>query len=478
MNIKAILNSQFGYDEFRGSQAQVIESVLKNQSVLAVMPTGQGKSLCFQLPSVILPGLTLVISPLIALMKDQVDQARDHGLKAAFINSSQKGDERDRVLQKVASGDITLLYVTPERFRKKDFLDVLAGLKVSLFVVDEAHCISEWGHDFRPDFTRLGDYREQLGNPVTLAVTATATQSVQKDILQQLRLPAETVVVNDDIDRPNLSISCLDLHGIESKIRAFIGLHHQYPGSKIVYFSLITSLENFSRELRKLNIPHRVYHGQLPPPVRKRHQQEFLSDAQGIMLATPAFGLGINKPDVRAVIHGEIPGSIEAFYQEVGRAGRDGQPAQGILLYDEDDVTIQMDFLKWANPEPEFVRSVYHLLANNPERVKAEGLDFMRQQLHFYHSRDYRLETALNLLERNGNILGGRPNDGAMEDWTVIEPPQGEWMDVEYHDKRLKGQQRKLLQMVQLTRAEDMKSDILKYFAKDDLLSPPGAGLL
>ena len=467
MNIKAILNSQFGYTEFRGSQVQVIEAVLKNQSVLAVMPTGQGKSLCFQLPSVILPGLTLVISPLIALMKDQVDQARGHGLKAAFINSSQKGDERERVLEKVASGELKLLYVTPERFRKKEFLEVMGRLKISLFVVDEAHCISEWGHDFRPDFTRLGDYRETLGRPVTLAVTATATQSVQHDILKQLRLPDDTTVINDNIDRPNLSISCIDLHGIEGKIRAFVGLHHQIPGAKIVYFSLITSLESFSRELRKLNLPHWVYHGQLPPPLRKRNQSEFLSEEHGLMLATPAFGLGINKPNVRAVIHAEIPGSIEAFYQEIGRAGRDGAPAQGVLLYDEDDATIQMDFLKWANPEPEFIRSVYHLLANNSARVKAEGLDFMRQQLHFYHSRDYRLETALNLLERNGNIQGDSP-----ENWVVIEPPQGEWMDPVYYDKRLKGQQKKLLQMIQLTRAENIKTEILKYFAADETLAP------
>jgi ATP-dependent DNA helicase RecQ len=339
-------------------------------------------------------------------------------------------------------------------------------VEVSLFVVDEAHCISEWGHDFRPDFTRLGDYRKALGEPVTLALTATATPSVQADILKQLHLPSETLQIVDDIDRPQLEISCLDVHGLDAKVRAFVALHHLYVGAKIVYFSLVTSLEAFSRELKKLNLQHSVYHGQLPTSLRKRVQSDFLKDEAAVMLATPAFGLGVHKSDVRAVIHAEVPGSIEAFYQEVGRAGRDGQLAHGILLYDEDDVAIQMDFLKWANPDPGFIHSVYNLIANNPDRVKAEGLEYLRGQLLFYHSRDYRLETAINILERNGCLrMEGE------EMWIALESPSGDFMDEDLFAKRLKGQQKKLLQMVQLTKSPDMKLRILEYFKNDDSLS-------
>ncbi len=466
MNIHEILKTRFGHENFRGAQENIIKTVLSGVSSVVMMPTGQGKSLCFQLPSVVLPGLTLVVSPLIALMKDQVDQACRIGLKAAFINSSQNRDEKEKVLKRVASGQVTLLYVTPERFRKPEIWQVLETLKISLFVIDEAHCISEWGHDFRPDFTRLGDVRSRLGSPVTLAMTATATKEVQKDILKQLHLPPETLIVDEGVRRENLALKTIEVYGEDSKVRSVVGLHHLHPGAKIIYFSLVQSLESFSRALSRLNLSHFIYHGQLPDKLRKQQQEEFLKDPQGLMLATPAFGLGINKSDIRAVIHGEIPGSIEAYYQEAGRAGRDGLPAFGYLLYDEDDVSIQMDFLKWASPEPEFIFRVYRLLEKHVDQVKAGGLDYLRGQLHFYHSRDFRLETALNLLERFGFIEKTKDDN-----WVCIEEPQGELVDERIHALRLKAQQKKLLQMVQLTRSEDMSSTIERYFQDEDTLS-------
>lgn len=463
MNIQQILKDQFGLESFREPQEKVIEGLLKGESALVVMPTGGGKSLCYQLPSVIFEGLTLVISPLIALMKDQVDHARRAGLAAAYINSSQSRDEKDKVLKRVAAGEVRLLYVTPERFRQPQIHEVLKHRKISLFVVDEAHCISEWGHDFRPDFTRLGEIRARFNNPLTLALTASATSEVKKDILKQLHLDDTTAIYDAGVERPNLELKTIDVYGLAQKIQAFVALHHQHPGAQIVYFSLISTLEEFSKELSRLNISHSIYHGQMWDKDRKRSQEQFLKDPQGVMLATPAFGLGINKPDIRLVVHGEVPGSVEAYYQEVGRAGRDGLPAFGYLLYDQDDLAVQMDFIKWASPEPEFIGRVYTLIEKHKDAVKSGGLDYMRGQLLFYHKRDFRLETSLNLLERWGFIEGQNPKD-----WKAIERPSGDLMDEEIHSKRLKQQQKKLLQLVNLSRSEDVKAGLQEYFSASD----------
>lgn len=282
-----ILKNQFHYDQFRSPQEEMIQALLEGKSVLGVLPTGFGKSLCFQVPAMILPGLTLVISPLIALMKDQVDQACRNGIPAAFINSSQSREDRDAVLKKIANGRVKVLYVTPERFRKEEFWEVLKGQEISLFVVDEAHCISEWGHDFRPDYTRLGEVRARLNRPVTLALTATATREVRADILKQLHLPESTSCFVTGVDRPNLDLQCVEVHGVAEKVRALFSFHHHVVGPKIIYFSLIQSLEEVSREISKLGVSHVVYHGQLSPAERRRMQNQFLRNEVDLMLATP-----------------------------------------------------------------------------------------------------------------------------------------------------------------------------------------------
>lgn len=456
------LAEHFGFAEFRGDQEAVIATVMTGGSALVLMPTGMGKSLCYQLPAMILPGLTLVISPLIALMQDQVDQAKKHGLKASFIASTLSKEERDRRYQQLASGELKLLYVTPERFRKPEFLAALGAQVVSLLAVDEAHCISQWGHDFRPDYSRVGEFRALLKNPPTLALTATATLPVQKDILTQLQIE-DAQIFSHDLERPNLALNIHDVYGMDEKIRGLVALRYQNPGPAIIYFSLIQTLYKASSELAKLGLNHLIYHGQLSPEDRKRNQRQFLESDHEMILATPAFGLGVNKADVRLLGHMEMPGSIEAYFQEVGRSGRDGKPSSCHLFYDQEDVSIQMDFLKWANPDASFISQVYRLIASGGPGLQDEGMDYLRKQMNFYNSRDFRVETAVNVLERWGCLAqDSRTKFG----YRPIEEPTAEMLDEHSQKNRVRVQNEKLLEMVRLaTQAEGCRMQtVLEYF--------------
>ncbi len=401
MDPREFLKKIFGYSSFRGCQLDVINHILSGNHAMLLMPTGMGKSVCYQIPALILPGLTLVISPLIALMKDQVDNLHRREIDATFINSSLNRCEREKRLAALRQGACKLLYVTPERFRKAEFTSALAKRTISLLAVDEAHCISKWGHDFRPDYSRIGEIRNQLGNPTTLALTATATPDVQKDIIAGLGLSEASVkIFHEGIDRPNLQLFVEPVYGDAQKLDYVVNRYRDFQGSTIIYFSLIKTLERFSALLKNKKINHLCYHGGMNGAARQNAQNLFMSDRSPLILATNAFGMGVDKADIRHIIHAEVPGSMEAYYQEIGRAGRDGELSDCTLLYDENDLLIQMDFIRWNNPDQEFYLRFHQLITDYPEAANSGGIDWLKEKLHYKNRFDFRLETALAMFDR------------------------------------------------------------------------------
>lgn len=465
--LHSILKKHFGFDGFRGDQEAVIQQLLQGENALVVMPTGFGKSLCYQLPAAVAQdshtGPVLVLSPLIALMEDQVAQARQKGLKARAIHSGMPKKEKDLALKELAEGQLSLLYVTPERFRKAEFVEVVSKVSISLLAVDEAHCISLWGHDFRPDYSKVGELRKILGNPTTVALTATATPKVQEDILSQLHMPEANRFLGG-IERPELALHVHDLFSLESKLEKIIELRERIQGPLLVYWSLIGTLEKALAELRRKGLKISKYHGQMAPQDRRRAQEEFLVSDDMMMFATPAFGLGVDKPNIRGVIHGEMPTSLESYYQEVGRAGRDRKRAEGHLLFDEEDVSIAMDFIKWSCPEPSFVRKVYQMVQDRADEYRAGGADFLRQEMNFYNSRDFRVETSLNQLERAGSLEWTGKYYVATDLWNE------EFFSVPSHQQHLKAQNEKLLAMLLWAKQDQgcRMQTIYVYFGHQD----------
>ena len=475
-----ILKQHFGYDSFRVPQESIIQRTLRGGNSLVIMPTGMGKSLCFQVPAVSLSsqavehrGLTLVMSPLIALMKDQVDALVRKGISATFINSSLDRQQREHRYRGLAEGNWDLLYVTPERFQKPEFLEVLSERTIQLLAIDEAHCISQWGHDFRPDYTRVGDIRKSIGSPTTIALTATATIEVQDDIARQLGLelvrgadphdatPDSMLLFHEGIDRPNLSLTVEEVWDDDMKYDQIVKMRSEIDGPGIVYFTLIRKLVEFSDRLLAAGVDHLVYHGDLPRNRRRQLQEQFMTGDDYLVLATNAFGMGIDKENIRYVLHADLPGSMESYYQEIGRAGRDGKPSQCLLLYDQRDLATQMEFIRWSNPDTEFYRRVYDYLDNDLEQCNAFGLEWLREKLHHRQKHDRRLETAISMLIRWDVFRG------------TVEPLQLEKLsdfpiekfDSAFIDNKLKRDQEKLLAIVQYARHEgDRKEFLNAYF--------------
>jgi len=355
--LRKTLRETFGYTRLRAGQEEVIASVLDREDTLAIMPTGAGKSLCYQLPALHLPGLTVVVSPLIALMKDQVDKLGQAGVHVVEVNSTLSAREEQAALEAIRAGATEMVFTTPERLTDASFLKVLQEVRLDLFVIDEAHCISHWGHDFRPAFLEIAHAMEALGDPPLLALTATATAPVIQDIERQLR--RKLTVINTGIYRPNLQFRVAHATNDDEKMSQVLRLATGLSGSGIVYTATVKNADLVFEALRDAGVAVGRYHGRMRAKERDQSQDDFMSGCCRVMVATNAFGLGIDKPDIRFVLHYQIPGTLEAYYQESGRAGRDGEPARCILLYDTRDKRVQQFFLGGRYPAAEDVEQAY-----------------------------------------------------------------------------------------------------------------------
>ncbi|MEI6149722.1 MAG: RecQ family ATP-dependent DNA helicase [bacterium] len=378
--LETLLSKHFGFSAFHPGQREPIETILNGGDAVVVMPTGSGKSLCYQLPALALEGITLVVSPLISLMKDQVDSLVTRGIPATCLNSSISMEETAARVGALRRGETRLVYVAPERFRNTRFQALLSDLKVSLVAVDESHCISQWGHDFRPDYLRLGGMIQALPQARIMALTATATPAVRDDIVKQLGLgvgtrPAPRVFVRG-FRRDNLRLVVEPCRSHAHKLERIRRILSDFP-TGIVYCSTRKQVERVGKLLGELKIKHMVYHAGLPDNQRTLAQDRFMKGDVPVVVATNAFGMGVDRSDLRFVIHWDIPGSIEAYYQEVGRAGRDGSLAHCELLYNYADVSTQQFFLDGSNPDPKLVLTLWDevraILAAQPQTCSLEA---------------------------------------------------------------------------------------------------------
>src|SRR5216110_2023526 len=389
MDLPSSLKKHFGYDEFRPLQEEIIRDALAGRDVFALMPTGGGKSLCFQLPALLREGLTIVVSPLISLMKDQVDALRTSGIAATFLNSTLDRHEASERWRGLNRGEYRLLYVAPERLMLETFLESALNWNIAQIAIDEAHCISEWGHDFRPEYRELKKLRKHLPDVPIMALTATATERVRADIIKELELRGPCAYVAS-FNRPNLTYRVIPKTTAYEQLLAFI--RSRPNDSSIIYCASRKSTESLARNLNEDGVSAKPYHAVLTNAERTKHQDAFLRDDVRVITATIAFGMGINKPNVRFVVHYDLPKNLESYYQETGRAGRDGLPAECVLLFSAGDVAKQL-----------------HFIDEKSEKEATIARTQLQQMVHYAETRECRRAT---LLEYFGETFPQVPCDG------------------------------------------------------------------
>ncbi|MBV8726055.1 MAG: ATP-dependent DNA helicase RecQ [Candidatus Eremiobacteraeota bacterium] len=467
IDLRAALQEKFGFDGFYPGQEEVISRVLRGEDTLAILATGAGKSLTYQLPALLLDGTTVVVSPLIALMKDQLDMLRERGITdVVALNSTLSEDQEVRARQRIASGALRIAYTTPEKLEDEGFLELLRSIRVPLFVVDEAHCISQWGHDFRPAYLALGAAIVKLKHPTVLALTATATPSVREDILHQLGIENVKPIVRG-FDRPNLIYEARKADKEVDKLKILTSLftgEDALAGTGIIYTATIKNALEVTRYLtEELNVPAAVYHSKLHKEERTTVHNLFMDEAIRAVVATNAFGLGIDKPNIRFVVHYDLPGSLEAYTQEAGRAGRDSDPSRCILIYRMSDTRVQNYFLTGKYPDVEEVQRVFGTIEVFAAQSAGVSLVDLRKILQLPLTK---LKVILALLKKSGYIQPvGKSAYGLTE---AVRKHRGLMLNLANYDTKKSYDQSKLAMMLQYAEtASCRRRFILNYFGED-----------
>ena len=463
MDLEQVLHRHFGFSEFRPGQRAVINHIVSGNDALVVMPTGHGKSLCYQLPALARGGTALVVSPLIALMKDQVDALNAKGIRATLINSSLSWDERRERTEGMVRGDYQLVYVAPERFTDR-FMSTLKQTNVTLLAIDEAHCISQWGHDFRPDYLRLGAVRAALPDVPTVALTATATPDVADDILAQLKAPQTQRFVTG-FDRENLRLEIATARSPKAKHTMLPGLLRSLPA--LVYCATRKHVEAVTQTLTAQGFAAAAYHAGLDHESRRRVQEDFINGTLPVVVATNAFGMGVDKADIRTIVHFDLPGTIEAYYQEVGRAGRDRKPATAILLHRNADRQLQEFFIQNTHPPASDVHRVYATLrgdGDNPVWMSESAIGYATEL------DERQVGSCLSVLRRCG-LTGRATSRDASSGKTLFgiqltEPGRDLELTEAEMDRRRHHAFNQLDRMVQYGESPCQRATLLRYFGE------------